>query len=245
MKTGILIAVLLTINSISYGQDVNYQYFDKNWNTSSKKSAFFIREISIINDTLYQITETNKFGRVLMTGSFRSLNPLVENGPFMFFTKTCGFDTIKGNYRNGDMIGNWSYKNANNEPIIINYDFTLKECLNYEGNQFDQNNYYVIVEKMPTFNGGDINTFREFITKTLIFPPMACHRKFSGTVFVIFTVNAGGEVCNISISKSSFNKDLDREILRALSISPKWEPGSQNGKNVNVRINLPFVFKLQ
>ena len=149
MKTGILIAVLLTINSISYGQDVNYQYFDKNWNTSSKKSAFFIREISIINDTLYQITETNKFGRVLMTGSFRSLNPLVENGPFMFFTKTCGFDTIKGNYRNGDMIGNWSYKNANNEPIIINYDFTLKECLNYEGNQFDQNNYYVIVEKFP------------------------------------------------------------------------------------------------
>lgn len=38
---------------------------------------------------------------------------------------------------------------------------------------------------------------------------------------------------------------LDKEALRVVKIMPKWEPGKQNGKAVNVRYNIPIKFALE
>jgi len=242
MKSKVLLFILLTTHAFAFSQSVTYQYYDKNWATTDEQKADYIRQISTINDTLYRITETDTSGEVLMTGEYYSLNPKVENGTFIFSTKLCGFDTVTGQYRQGDMVGKWSYKDADAEPLIIDYDFTLKNCFNIEEGQTDENSIYVFADKMPTFKGGDINSCRVYINKTLHYPPMEAYRRITGLIFVTFVVNTAGEVCDISITRSSMNKHLDREALRAVSESPEWEPGSMKGKKVNVRFSLPFRF---
>ena len=38
---------------------------------------------------------------------------------------------------------------------------------------------------------------------------------------------------------------LDEEAIRIIKSMPKWEPGRQRGKVVDVRFTLPIIFRLQ
>lgn len=42
----------------------------------------------------------------------------------------------------------------------------------------------------------------------------------------------------------SVSEELDAEAIRVVSSMPKWQPGTQNGKPVNVKFTLPVTFKL-
>lgn len=244
MKNKVFVALFLALNISTFGQE--YLYFSKNWTPTDKNKADYTREVKKINDTLYKITETNNSGIILMLGEYYSLNPFVENGSFKFLNKESGYDTVTGQYRNGEMVGKWIFESAAREPLYIDYDLSIKECVNSVGQPTDPEDSFVIVEKMPTFKGGSINDFRNYIiTKHLQYPPMPAYRHINGKVIVQFTVNKNGEVCHVEISKSSINNDLDKEVLRAVSQSPKWEPGIQRGLPVNVRYSVPFVFELR
>jgi protein TonB len=37
----------------------------------------------------------------------------------------------------------------------------------------------------------------------------------------------------------------DEEAIRVIKSMPKWNPGKQNGRPVNVKVFVPIVFKLQ
>jgi protein TonB len=36
----------------------------------------------------------------------------------------------------------------------------------------------------------------------------------------------------------------DEEALRVVKKMPRWKPGTQSGKNIDVQFNIPIVFKL-
>ena len=65
-----------------------------------------------------------------------------------------------------------------------------------------------------------------------------------GKAFVQFVVKADGAVNDVVIMKSSGDKSLDAEALRVVKSMPKWNPGKQGGKAVNVRYTLPVNFRL-
>jgi protein TonB len=103
---------------------------------------------------------------------------------------------------------------------------------------------FLIVEDMPTFQGGTIENFRNYIQQTVKYPALAMENSISGTVYVSFVVNRRGEVSNINIVRG-VDPSLDEAVISALKTAPKWEPGKQRGKPVNVSFSIPVKFILQ
>lgn len=101
------------------------------------------------------------------------------------------------------------------------------------------------VEIMPTFNGGDPKVeFFKYILKNLHYPESAVENNISGRVVVKFVINDRGELVKAQIYHS-VHPDLDNEALRVVNSSPRWEPGIQSGRRVDVTFIFPISFKLQ
>ena len=68
-------------------------------------------------------------------------------------------------------------------------------------------------------------------------------QKIQGKVLVKFTVKSDGSISNIRVTKS-VDPYLDKEAVRVVKSMPRWIPGTQDGKPVNVEYTLPITFKL-
>lgn len=99
-----------------------------------------------------------------------------------------------------------------------------------------------IAEVMPEFEGG-MKAFYKFLRKNLHYPSSASAIGIEGTVFVRFVVNVDGNVTNVEVIKS-ITGVLDKEASRVISILPKWKPGRQHDRPVNVRMVMPIKFEL-
>jgi protein TonB len=97
---------------------------------------------------------------------------------------------------------------------------------------------------MPTFQGGDINKFRDYLQSRIFIPPIANIEGICGKVIVSFVIDEQGNICNIEILKSPY-KDFDQEVKRLLSNSPNWEPGLMEGNQVKVAITMPIIFLIE
>ncbi len=75
------------------------------------------------------------------------------------------------------------------------------------------------------------------------YPPAAARAGITGTVVLIIDVDANGNVTNVSVEKSSRNRDLDRAAMDA---ARKWRfsPGMSNGQKTAGRVRVPVDFKM-
>ena len=103
---------------------------------------------------------------------------------------------------------------------------------------------FFIVEDMPSFKGGDLNTFRNWVQSNLVYPEIAAENGISGRVFIQFAVNASGQVVDVVVARG-VDPALDKEAVRVVQNSPKWTPGKQRGRPVKVQFTFPIVFVLQ
>ena len=99
-----------------------------------------------------------------------------------------------------------------------------------------------VVEVMPSFPGGDV-AMMDFVMKNMKYPVDAEKKKVQGRVLVQFVVAKDGMLKDIRVARSVY-PSLDEEALRVVKSMPKWIPGKQNGKPVNVKYMMPFTFKL-
>ena len=93
------------------------------------------------------------------------------------------------------------------------------------------------------FPGGQ-SALNKFIGENIRYPQQAIELNISGKVFVQFVVRTTGEISNIKVAKG-VNLPLDSESVRVVKKMPNWNPGTINGKPVNMYFNLPINFKLQ
>jgi periplasmic protein TonB len=103
------------------------------------------------------------------------------------------------------------------------------------------NEPFALVEIMPSFKGGGLEKFREWVTKRTNYPQEAYDKKIRGTVFLTFIVEKDGSVSNVTVVKG-VDPLLDNEAVKAISESPKWTPGLQRGEPVRVRYSIPLNF---
>ncbi len=103
---------------------------------------------------------------------------------------------------------------------------------------------FFIVEDMPSFQGKGQEGFREWIAKNLRYPEIAAENGISGKVYVQFAVNSRGQVVDAVVVRG-VDPALDKEAIRVVTSSPKWEPGRQRGKAVKVQFTFPINFVLQ
>ena len=103
---------------------------------------------------------------------------------------------------------------------------------------------FVLVEQKPTFQGGDANDFSRWISQHLDYPEIAKANGVQGRVMVQFTVQKDGSVGNVKLLRG-VDPSLDKEALRVVALSPKWEPGRQRDRSVNVTYQFPVIFVLR
>ena len=103
---------------------------------------------------------------------------------------------------------------------------------------------FYIVEDMPLFQGKGLEAFRNYIQGSIKYPPIAMENGISGTVYISFVVNKKGQIAAVTVMRG-VDPSLDNEVLRALKAAPKWTPGMQRGKPVNVSMSIPVKFVLQ
>lgn len=101
-----------------------------------------------------------------------------------------------------------------------------------------------VAEEMPSFQGGDLNTFRNWVQSRLVYPRVAQENNIQGKVTLKFVVERDGSLTNIE-EIASPDRSLTEEAIRVLKQSPKWTPGKQRNKPVRVYYVLPIDFILQ
>ena len=95
---------------------------------------------------------------------------------------------------------------------------------------------------MPTFEGGDINTFRQWIEARIAPQKGADGKALEGMVICSFVIETDGSVSEFTPLRSP-DKRLTQEVERVVKLSPRWEAGRQRGQKVRVKFTLPVQFK--
>ena len=103
---------------------------------------------------------------------------------------------------------------------------------------------FVRVEDKPKFNNGDANAFSVWVGQHLVYPEISKENNVQGRVILQFTVLKDGSVGNVKVLRS-VDSALDKEAVRVVSSSPKWEPGRQRDRAVNVTYTFPVIFQLR
>ena len=107
----------------------------------------------------------------------------------------------------------------------------------------DPDEIFLDVSDMPTFRGGPLTNFRNWVMSQLRYPALAAENDIQGQVVVSFVIEKDGTLSNINVLQSP-DRLLTEETVRVLKESPKWEPGRQRTTPVRVSFNMPVQFRL-
>jgi TonB family protein len=138
------------------------------------------------------------------------------------FPEGSGFEIVS------DSLGNTLLKKSAVKPKVIS--------------QKNVNVFY-IVDEMPEFPGGE-DALRQEISRNVKYPVLSQENGVQGKVYVTFVVAKDGSVVDTKIARG-VDPLLDEEALRVVNNLPKWIPGKQDGKPVNVSYTVPINFVLK
>jgi protein TonB len=129
---------------------------------------------------------------------------------------------------------------TSNEPVPE----TIEVVEEAEEVILEEEEAFVFVEEQATFQGGDINSFRDWVQKNMVYPPVAVENGIFGRVTVQFAVNSKGEVVDVKILRG-VDPSLDKETIRVIMSSPKWGAARQGGRAVKQQFVIPVIYKLE
>ena len=121
-------------------------------------------------------------------------------------------------------------------------DTESDEDVEIEVEEEDDEEFFMVVENMPEFPGGDLGLMK-YIQKNVKYPAIAKEYNITGKVYVSFIVDKKGSVTNVKIVRG-VDKNLDAEAMRVVKSLPKYRPGKQRGKSVRVMFTIPINFTL-
>ena len=106
---------------------------------------------------------------------------------------------------------------------------------------------YNKAEVDPAFVGGK-KAMMQYLNDNIQFPKDAETEELEGTVFVDFVITEAGDVREVGVTDAP-GEEVDQrfrdEAIRVVSSMPKWVPGKQHGKPVQVKYSLPIAFQIQ
>jgi TonB family protein len=133
------------------------------------------------------------------------------------------------------------------KKLLLFFTFIFIASYNFaqSANKDEQETVFTIVENMPVFPGGN-EAMTDFIRKKIKYPKKAKRASKQGTVYVTFIISNTGAIQDLHVLRGITGApELDAAALKVIKSMPKWEPGTQNGKKVNVQYNLPIKFILK
>lgn len=122
------------------------------------------------------------------------------------------------------------------------------------------------IVQMPSFQGGDINTFARWIANRIKYPKKLIDSNIEGRLVMKFVLERDGSITYWETVETTLNygpsnsrraplmnweKGLSpdslftQEVLRVIGQAPLWKPGrNEKGDPVRVSIQMPIRFKL-
>ena len=100
----------------------------------------------------------------------------------------------------------------------------------------------VVVEDLPTFQGGDIKAFEAWVQERVKYPDDAAENNIEGDVFIMFMVEPDGSLSNVAILRG-VHPSLDYEAMRVVKSSPAWEYQSWRKGQAKARFSITVKFK--
>ena len=136
---------------------------------------------------------------------------------------------------------------------IVEDEVEIEEELEIEETESDEDiaieieeesddDFFMVVENMPEFPGGDVGLMK-YIQNNVKYPPIAKEYNITGKVYIQFIVDKTGSVTNVKVVRG-VDKNLDAEAVRVVKSLPKYKPGKQRGQNVRVMFTIPINFTL-
>ena len=123
-------------------------------------------------------------------------------------------------------------------------DMEIIQQVEVEEEVVEDDQPFLIAETMPSFQGGDLNTFRAWVQSNVRFPQIALENGIQGRVVLTFVIEKDGRLTNIVVLQAP-DRSLSDEAVRVLQKSPKWKPGKQRNQTVRVKYTLPVDFRVQ
>jgi len=102
---------------------------------------------------------------------------------------------------------------------------------------------FLVVEDMPSFGNGEQDDFRTWVASNMQYPKEEAEKGIQGRVYLQFIVEKDGSISNVKVARSA-DPVLDKEAIRIVKSSPKWNPGMQRGVPVRVQYTFPIIFSL-
>jgi len=103
----------------------------------------------------------------------------------------------------------------------------------------DLEKIFTYVEQMPAFQG-DMNAY---ISEHIKYPSEAKKAGIEGRVILTFTVRSDGSITNIAVIRG-LGYGCDEAAINLVKKMPKWKPGKQGGRAVDVNYTLPIIFRM-
>ena len=154
---------------------------------------------------------------------------------------------LRINFR-GDTLEMVTYK-ADNPNIRdgltkLYFNGKPKQAISYFEGKAREEDLPGFVDKMPSFKGGDVDNFRIWVSKKVVYPQLAAQETIVGRVLVLFKVQPDGSVSDV-YPLTYIHPSLMKAALKAVASSPRWTPGYLNGKPVSVSFSITVSFALQ
>ncbi len=147
--------------------------------------------------------------------------------------------TYKNGKKDGTKIVNYIDGLIERKEIFKEDNFVSGKCYNRKGEEIPYfTEPFSYVERMPS-TGYDL---KHYLFKNVKYPQSAKVAGIEGRVMVVFVVKDDGTILNAYVAKS-LEPACDAEAVRVVMNMPAWQPGSKDGKNVNVYFTLPIDFK--
>lgn len=115
----------------------------------------------------------------------------------------------------------------------------------------------VFVEEFPLFPGcEDLNLddeemkkcadrkLLEFVYSRVRYPASAREQGIQGRAIVRYVISKEGKVQDINVL-NGLSEDIKQALIDIFHEMPRWQPGIQNGKPVNVVFTMPVQFRLE
>lgn len=144
------------------------------------------------------------------------------------------------------MINRKKFGSSSSVKLLLIFSFAAAMFLansNKAQAQTGDDEVLIAVDEMPSFPGGD-KALHTALYKNLRYPEEAYNSNIEGKVLIRFVISKDGSVTNVTVLRSA-DPALDKAALEAVKKLPKFNPGKQAGKPVNVWYTLPIVFKIQ
>ena len=98
--------------------------------------------------------------------------------------------------------------------------------------------------RQPVYEKGGQSGITKYINNNLRYPNNIRRGNKLVTATVQYTVNKNGRVQNVIVTKSTGNKDLDREAKRVIQNLGRFTPATSRGRNIDYKLTQKVSFKI-